>query len=402
MYDLYNSTNAKSLNAYYDHAPKNVKKGKGAYLYDQDNNKFLDCGMALGSVSLGYAYDEVDKFVISTIKKGVNFSRPSYLEEELTNIINRDLQNSDYICRYSKSSSMLLSVIPRISRYLTKKKLVAYPKDSFLGNTDWYLSHTTNSGGILQEIQNTTLIFDAGNCDSLSLLFDHYANDLACIIMEPFRHIQFSEKFYSLLYSLCEKNNVFLIFDETITGYRFHYPLAQNKINCTAHFTVVGKAFANGYALSALIGSSKLMKKIEHESIAGNIFDFSTTHAGETVGLAAAIKTLEIYKRQDIVSQLNQKGLYLYEKIKQVIDNYSLNKVFNITGQPSYFKLRCSVQKLNKIIMTDICKFFLSRNVLFKGTFSVSISHEQKHLDQIVEIFSEYCKNSDLLNLGYI
>ena len=392
IYDIHNSTNSKSINVYHGYAPKNIKKGKGVYLYDQNDNMFLDCGMALGSVSLGYAYDEIDEFVIKTIKDGINFSRPSHLEEELTNLINRDLYNTNYICRYSKSSSMLLSVIPRIARYFTKKKLIAYPKYSFLGNTDWYLCNTTNAGGILIEIKNSTIVFDTKNDEALLELFNCYAKDLACIIMEPLRYEIENKKFYSLLHSLCTKNNVLLVFDETITGYRFHYPLAQNKINCIPHMTIVGKAFANGYALSALIGMQDLMCQIEQESIAGNIFDFSTTHAGETIGLAAAIKTLNIYRKEQVVSKLHQKGKYLYNLIKKVLDNYSLNEIFTITGHYTYFKLQCTTQKLNKTIMQALCKFFFNKKILFRGTFSVSISHKQQDLDQIIESFSDFCK----------
>ena len=79
LLDYYNSTHAKDISTFYGYAPKNILKGKGALLYDQQDKEYLDCTMALGSVSLGYAYDQVDDFVIKQISSGVNFSRPSFL-----------------------------------------------------------------------------------------------------------------------------------------------------------------------------------------------------------------------------------------------------------------------------------------------------------------------------------
>ena len=142
MEDIYNSTQAKSLPSYHGYAPDKIIKGKGCYLFDSHNNKYLDCGMALGSVSLGYAYERVDDFVINKIKEGVNFSRPSYLEEQLTILLQESL-NFQFNAKFSKSSSMLLNVVPRISRYLTQKTHIAYPfNGAYLGNTDWFFSKT--------------------------------------------------------------------------------------------------------------------------------------------------------------------------------------------------------------------------------------------------------------------
>ncbi len=398
MKDPFNSTQAKALASYYSHAPTQIIKGEGVYLYDI-NNSYLDCGMALGSVSLGYAYKEVDDFVISTIKKGVNFSRPSYLEEELTHTLGKDIGNKDLRAKYSKSSSMLLSVIPRIARFFTKKKYIAYPQNCFLGNTDWYLSKCKNSGGIIEEIQNHTLTFKNGDCNALEDLFASYKKDLACIVMEPYREKEFSPEFYQTLKSLCELNNVMLIFDETITGYRFCNPLAQTKLNCIPDFTVIGKAFANGYALASVVANKDIMSKIEREALLGNIFDFSTTHAGETIGLAAAIRTLDIYSHKAVVKALNKKGKYIYQLFEEIIYKYNLQNIFQLSGQPTYFKIICSSNQYSQYILPDLFGFFFKKHILFKGVISVCLSHENKHLEFIADCFEIYCKNFDFKKL---
>ncbi len=202
MIDEYNSTKSKSLDAYCNYAPKKIVRGKGIKLYDENNNEFIDYGMALGSVFLGYSYDEVDQFVIKQIKKGVSFSRPSILEEELSKILQKDI-GLDKIIRFAKSSSILLNVIPRACRYLNNKELIAYPKNCFLGNCDWYFAQSFNSGGILSDIKNKTINFEKGNCESLSNLFLKYGKELSCIIMEPYREDVYDSQFYELLTRKC-------------------------------------------------------------------------------------------------------------------------------------------------------------------------------------------------------
>ncbi len=392
MDDLYNSTRSKSLCDFHGFAPKQILKGKGVSLFDQDHNEFLDCGMALGSVSLGYAYDEVDHCVMQAIKKGVNFSRPSYLEEELTSLLGIILE-VPIVARFSKSSSMLLSVIPRICRHLTKKAYIAYPLEgAYLGNTDWYFSKTNKSGGILQETKDKTLNFKNGDIESLYCLFNKHSNNLACIIMEPYRNKIHNESFYSELSRLCIKNNVILVFDETISGFRFGYPLAQTIVNCKADLTIIGKAFANGYALSAVVGENALMKKIHMSSFYEDLYGFSNTHAGETVGLAAAIKTLDIYAKKNVVEYLNLQGEKLMSMMKESIKNNKLDNIFTIKGQPSYFQLSEINMEGKDNSKKNIIKYFYDNRILFRGTMSMSLSHNETHINKIARIFEEYCQ----------
>lgn len=391
MLDKYNSTNAKSLNSYMGFAPLKITKGKGAHLYDENDRKFLDTGMALGSVSLGYAYDSVDNFVISEIKKGVNFSRPSILEEKLTINLQKDFGESK-LFRYAKSSSVLLGVLPRICRYFTDREYIAYPDNCFLGNTDWYLSKSFNNGGILDGIKNKTLKFKNGDCSNIYELFEKHGHELACIIMEPYRDVLYSNNFYVLLSNLCKKYGVYLIFDETVTGYRFNYPLAQNNISCEADFTVIGKAFANGYALAAVAAGESLMSKIDKASIDGSIFDFSTTHAGETVGLAAAIKTLEVYRTENVINHISMIGSDLRHKMNEIIKRYSLESVLIIKGHPTYFSLVSPSGWLEKELKKDITSFFYNNDILYRGVISPCFRHTIEDSIKIESVFSEYCR----------
>ncbi|MBA3284686.1 MAG: aminotransferase class III-fold pyridoxal phosphate-dependent enzyme, partial [Nitrosopumilus sp.] len=207
----------------------------------------------------------------------------------------------------------------------------------------------------------------------------------------PYREAIYFDAYYRELSQLCHKHHVFLIFDETVTGYRFNHPLAQYIINCKPDFTIIGKSFANGYALSALIAEKSLMKKIEDACLEGQLFDFSTTHAGESIGLAAAIKTLEIFRRDNVIEYLNRQGLNLISHLEEILKYRNLDKKIVIKGQPTYFYLASASGWMNKELRKEIVKHFYDNGILFRGTMSLCFSHLQTHVDRICEVFDNLC-----------
>ena len=280
-----------------------------------------------------------------------------------------------------------MNVIPRICRYMTKKNLVAFPPDNFLGNTDWYFAKNSKSGGVPTELKNLTVSFQSGNIESIINLFKEHGNDLACVIMEPYRSTIYSTEFYQTLRRLCDKYGTLLIFDETITSYRFNFPLAQYTVNCAADFTIIGKAFANGYALSAVIENEDLFCKIDSATNKYDLFDFSTDHAGETVGLAAAIKTLEIYNRYDVVDYLSAIGSVMHDGLLKIINSYGLNNDIFLDGQPSFFYINFN----NPVFRDKFIKFFFDHKILCGGIFAANYTLNEHHISRILDVFDDFC-----------
>lgn len=385
MLEHYNSTFSKSLASYSYFAPKFITKGKDGYLWNECGDSFLDLGMGLGSVSVGYSCPEIDNAVCHIIKYGINFSRPSIHEKELTEIILEDFNlEENAVIRYSKSSSMLLGVIPRVCRYITQKTYIACTTGSYLGNTDWYLSTCTNNGGILKNIKDTTLTFQQGDIQSLKQFLDKYGKQIACIVMEPYRNKIFSAEYYQFLRDFCNKNNIILVFDETISGYRFYYPFAQKGIDCRPDITIFGKAIANGYALAGVIIKEKLYAQLD----LSKVFSFSSTHAGENIGLVAAKATIAFYKKYNVVQQLRENGDLLIQSLDGIIQAYGLTDCIKILGMPSYFKLYFS-----KIIFQDLfCKYCFENKILCRGTISICYKHSREDIESFINVFKKYCE----------
>ncbi len=184
---------------------------------------------------------------------------------------------------------------------------------------------------------------------------------------------------------------MFLVFDETITGFRYNFHLAQKKINCEPDFTIIGKAISNWYALSAVIASKNIFAKIDKAYKGGKLFDFSITHAGEIVGIAAAIKVLEIMKQNQVINYTNNLGKYFILKLNELIKKYSLDREFIIRGHPTYFQLTSPNGRLDNIKKINVLRFFYKNNILFRGTFSICYKHSQQDIDRFLSLFDQFC-----------
>lgn len=389
--ERYNSTVSKSLSSYMGHAPLSIRAGKGARLWSEDGKCYLDCGMALGSVTLGYAHDDVDEAVIEAIRQGVNFSRPSWLERELTENLST-LFPFPILAQYSKSGSMLLSSLVRVCRYLSGKSLVAYPNGgAYLGNNDWYLAGTNQAGGIPEAIREHTVGFSTASVESLVQLFDAHGSQLACLIMEPYRVSRLSDEYYRTLRELCNRHQVYLVFDETISGFRFNYPLCQSQIGVWADFTILGKAMANGYAMAAAVAPEHLMQEVLYASQSENLYGFSNTHSGETVGLSAAIKTLQIYEENAVCQTIAAAGEQLLGSMSGCVRASGLQDVFRLQGQSGYFYMQTVDRQQDKRLREHFYRVFHDNGVLFRGTVALSLAHTAEQQRQILQVFDRAC-----------
>lgn len=174
MLDI-NSTVSKRYIDYCCSGSFEIKKEQGAYLFPTDDNRFLDCGMALGSVFIGYSNNSINKKPIKALKEGVNFGRPSVykraLYEKMSEIFNREV-----IRKVSKSSSVLLATIQGLCRAFTAKKyILTQSEGAFLGNVDWYHSITNYDTGVIDKF---TLTFKHGDIKLLRETFKKYGNDI--------------------------------------------------------------------------------------------------------------------------------------------------------------------------------------------------------------------------------
>ena len=313
-------------------APAFIAKGKGCKIFDHDNNEFLDFGMSLGTIILGHAYEPVLDAVKKQLDLGVNFIRPTILEGELAELLTTIIPSAEMV-KFGKHGSDATTAAIRLSRaYTGKDYVVRCSNDPFNSIHDWFIGSTVMNSGIPEAIKKLTLTFKYNDLNSLEMLFQQFSNQIACVIFEPVSLIAPNPGFLEGVKSLCQKYNSVLIFDEVVSGFRFSLGGAQEKFNVLPDLSCFGKAMANGFSVSALVGNKEIMKLGGSCTEKERVFLLSTTHGGETHSLAASIKTIQELQRLNAVEHFYYVGKNLIENINSLAQQFGISSLVQATG----------------------------------------------------------------------
>jgi glutamate-1-semialdehyde 2,1-aminomutase len=325
-------TYSKGDDQFPSNAPKIIDRGLGCKIWDVDGNEFTDLAMSLGTAVLGHAYEPVLEAVRNELKKGVNFCRPSIIEGELAELV-CDIIPSAEMVKFGKHGSDAVTGAIKLARAYTGRKYVARcSDDAFNAIHDWFIGSTVVNRGVPEEVQKLTLKFNYNDIESCEKLFQEFPNQIACFNLEPLSFIPPENNFLEKLKALCEKNGALLIFDEVVSGFRFSLGGAQELVGVTPHLSAFGKAMANGFSVSALVGQKEFMRLggIHHDQ--ERVFLLSTTHGGETHALAASIACINEIKQQNAINYFWEVGQILQNKIRAAAIEAGAEKFINISG----------------------------------------------------------------------
>ncbi|MDQ7949573.1 MAG: glutamate-1-semialdehyde 2,1-aminomutase, partial [Pedobacter sp.] len=334
-------TYSRGDDQYPSNAPAILDRGKGAYIWDPSGKKYLDYGMALRAVTLGYADEQVNAAAFREMEKGVNLTRATTLELEAAQTMVDLVKGADMV-KFAKNGSNVTTAAVKIARSYTGRKYVCVPKQQpFFSFDDWFIGTTPVLKGIPSEHHSTTLVFEYNNIASLQQLFDQYPDQIAAVIMEPATTLlpNMSEKdgktinFLQQVQAICNKNGTIFIIDEMITGFRWHLNGAQAYYGIEPDISTFGKGMANGFAVAALVGKRELMDVGSIDKIGSErTFLLSTTHGAEMCGLGAFLETVKIYKEQQVVDHLWKYGAQLFDGINQISAGLDLGYIVHGYG----------------------------------------------------------------------
>ena len=376
---LASQTFSKSLTQYpRGVSPFFIEKGKGAKVWDVDGNEYIDFVNSLAAVTLGYCDKNVDEAVQKQMQNGVIFSLPHRLEMEVAEKLIDIIPCAEKV-RFAKNGTDATSASIRIARAYTGKEEIAVC--GYHGWQDWYIGSTTRDLGVPKAVKELTHKFEYNNIESLEKIFQE--QELACVIMEPMNVEYPKDNFLEKVKALAHKNHALLIFDETITGFRYSLGGAQELFNVMPDIATFGKGMANGYPLSAVVGSNEIMQKVE------DIF-FSGTFGGETLSLAAANAVIDKYKKDNVPKYLNDLGNYLLKKLNQLIINEGLDDIFRTSGHPAWSFLQVKAQ--DKYTAFEIKTLFLQEmfksGILILSSHNLNFSHSEEDIDKLISVYS--------------
>ena len=376
------STFSKGIDQFaYGISPYILTRGKGAYVWDIDNNKYIDTIMSLGAVILGHSNEQFNNHLIKQLKKGTTLSLTTELEIELAELIVKRIPCAEMV-RFGKNGNDATTLAVRLARHVTKNNNILFC--GYHGWQDWYISSTSRNKGIPLEVRNLTKKFDYNNIESLENIFKQHKDDVACVIIEPMNKFFPKDNFLEKVKDITHKNGSLLIFDEMITGFRFKIGGASEYFRVTPDLATFGKSMANGYPISAICGKAKYMKMFEE------VF-FSFTFGGELVSMAAAIATINKIQKCNVIDEIANKGKKIREGVQKIIDKNNLHNHFSITGHPSWLFL--DFKPNNGYSESEIKTLFLQEifqcGIITLGTHNLMLAHSSKDINFLINAYKK-------------
>ena len=379
---LGSQTFSKSKTAYPEGvSPHFIKRGDGSHVWDVDGNEYIDFVNGLASITLGYNDPDVTDAVKAQLEEGTIFSLPHEIEIKVAEKIIEMVPCAEMV-RFGKNGSDATAGAIRLTRAYTKRDHVAVC--GYHGWQDWYIGSTSRNLGVPSSVRDLTHSFTYNDLDSLEQLFKKYSDQVAAVIIEPMNSTEPNNGFLEGVKELTQKNGAILIFDETITGFRYANGGAQEYFGVIPDLAIFGKGMANGYPVSAVTGRAEIMKLMEE------VF-FSFTFGGETLSLAAALATMTKLQQEQVVKTLWEQGRKVKKGVNTLIRKHNLENVLSITGKDCWSFLIFkdtdvySQWELKTLFLQEV----FARGVLTLGTHNMSYAHSDEDITRLLNVYNE-------------
>jgi len=383
-------TYAKGDDQFPVEAPGFMVRGKGCHAWDLDGNEFIEYGMGLRAVTLGHAYPSVVEAAHRQMQLGINFTRPARIEVDLAEAMLELVDGADMV-KFAKNGSDVTTAAVKLARAYTGRDLVVIcAEQPFFSTDDWFIGTTQMNAGIPAAISDLTLKFGYNDLESLRALFEEYPNRIACVLFEAEAMTPPEPGFLGEVKAICERNGSLLVFDEMITGFRWHVGGAQKFHGVTPHLSTFGKAMGNGFAIAALMGKREIMRLggLDHDE--PRVFLLSTTHGAETHALAASLEVIRIYQHEDVIGHLWRAGERLRELVRHSVAAHKLEDYFKVLGRPCnlVFATCDAEMRPSQEYRTLFLQELIRRGVI-GPSFVVSYSHSDADIDHTAEVVDQ-------------
>jgi glutamate-1-semialdehyde 2,1-aminomutase len=353
-------------------APSYLVRGRGARVWDADGNEYIDLTMAVGPLSLGYAYPRVDEAIRRQLESGITFSLMHPLEVEVAELVHRFVPGAERV-RFSKTGCDVTSAAVRLARAYTGRERVLCC--GYHGWHDWYIGTTTRGAGVPRAVASLTQTFRYNEIDDL---IDSLDERVACVILEPTIFESPTRDFLPALRRACTVTGTLLVFDEMWTGFRVALGGAQQRYDVTADLACFSKAVANGMPLSMLTGRADVMDLLNDE-----VF-FFTTFGGEALSLAAAKATLEELQEHDVPRELERRGDILREGYNELAARkglaYTRASGLGCRTLLSFDRTVADPLEQKSLLQQEL----LRHGVLWSGFHNLSYSHGDRELEHVL------------------
>ncbi|MDC0476393.1 aminotransferase class III-fold pyridoxal phosphate-dependent enzyme [Alphaproteobacteria bacterium] len=352
-------------------APIYAKSGSGAIITDIDGNDYIDYMMGLLPVVLGHADPFVDAAVVRQLSSGTSLSLSGEIEVELAEKLVSLIPCAEMV-RYGKNGSDATTAAVRLARAHTGRDNIIVC--GYHGWHDWYIGTTAKHLGVPASVRDLSLTFPFNDADALADLLERHDSDIAALVIEPTGKAVPQPGFLEEVRILCDQHGVVLVFDEVISGFRIDMGGAQAYYNVTPDLAAFGKAMANGYPLSALVGKREIMSKME------DIF-FSATFGGELSSIAAAIATITKLESTDGVRRIHKLGDRLMTSLNTALSDVGLGKMICYTGEAWWPRVAFKNLPIEQTkVLALMRQEFVAQNLLIASGLNFCLAHDDSQI----------------------
>ena len=389
-----------------------IKSAKGCKLYDEDGNEYLDMIGSWGPMILGHNHPEVLETVKKAIENGTSFGLPTKKEVELAELVKSCYKGIDKI-RLTTSGTEATMAAVRLARAYTGKNKILKFEGCYHGHSDSLMVKAgsglltfehQDSNGITEGVMKDTITLPFGDIEKIKELIEK-EKDIACIIMEPIPAnmglVETDKKYLQEVRDLTQKENIVLIFDEVISGFRVSLGGAAEYFGIKPDLITLGKIIGGGYPVGAFGGKEEIMNLV---SPVGGVYHAGTL-SGNPVSVSAGIKTISILKdRPEIYREINEKTKKIVEGIRELIEKYEIPATVNSVGSLyTIFFSKDKVQTLEDAINTDdkLYEIYFT-TMLENGIIAppskyeahfISLAHKSEDIEKILETVEKAFKN---------
>ena len=322
-------------------SPIFASKANGAYVFDEDGNKYVDYISSWGPMILGHAHPKVVRAISETAKNGTSFGMPTTLETDLAKLSLSMVPGMQKIRFVNSGTEACMSAIRLARGYTNKEKIIKF-SGCYHGHSDSFLIEagsgvvtfgTPNSPGVTKGTAKDTLIAPYNDLNYVKTLFENNKNKVAAIIIEPVAGnmgcVIPKKGFIKGLRKLCDQNDCLLIFDEVMTGFRLAAGGAQEILGINADIVTYGKVIGGGLPVGAFSSRDEIMNKLSPE---GSVYQAGTL-SGNPLAMSAGLATLSELKLNDNIYQsLDDKSSYLEKGMYEVLGKTTLDFKINRLG----------------------------------------------------------------------
>ena len=392
-------------------SPIFIKRAEGTYLYDEDDNKYIDCISSWGPMIIGHAHPKITAAIQEQVTKGTSYGAPTELETKMAKLIKSMVPNVDLLRMVNSGTEACMSAI-RLARGFTEKNKFIKFDGCYHGHADAFLVkagsgmatlNIQNVPGISDAVAKDTLVASYNNIEEVQKLIAQNKGDIAAIIIEPVAGnmgcILPAPGFLEAIRKICDEEKIVLIFDEVMTGFRLGAGGAQELLKIDADLITYGKIIGAGLPVGAFGGKREIMECI---APLGNVYQAGTLSGNPLAMMAGFTLLSELKNNPSIYEELNAKTETLHKGLEEVFSNSKLAVQINRLGS------MISVHFSEKPV-TDFAAAADCNNELFKKYFHYNLDNGiylppsafeswflnnglvQSDIDHIIKVAKDFC-----------